>query len=91
MHEFIVALNKLKDQVRDLTSQVEFLSKSPSQQLTRKYLDTEAACTILHVSDRTLYKMRTRGELPFIRLHRKIIFQASDIHQYLERNLRNHL
>ena len=88
MHEIIVAMNRLKDQVKDLTTKVDFLSKSPSQQLTKKYLDVEDVCAILHVSDRTLYKMRSAGELPFVRIGRKILYQASDIHQYIESKLR---
>jgi excisionase family DNA binding protein len=88
MHEFVVALNKLKDQIKDLASKVDFLLMSPAQQLTRKYLDTQAACAILHVSDRTLYKMRSHGELPFIKIHHKIIYQASDVYQYMEKQLK---
>jgi len=88
MQQLIVAVNRLKDEIRELVSQVESLSKSPSQQLSQKYLDNEAACAILHVSGRTLYKLRSDGEIPFIRVRRKIIYQASDIHQYIEDKLR---
>ena len=84
MHELIFAINRLKERIMDLSSRVEFLSKSPSQQLTRKYLDTEAACAILHVSDRTLLKMRNEGLIPFSRIRRRILYQASDIHHYIE-------
>ena len=88
MHEIVVAVNRLKEQVVNLTSQVKFLSKSPTCQLTEKYLDAEAACAILHISDRTLYKIRNQGELPYYMIGRKILYQASDIHQYIESKAR---
>jgi len=88
MQQLIVAVNRLKDEIRELASQMESFSKSPSQQLTRKYLDNEAACAILHVSNRTLYKLRSEGEIPFITIRRKIIYQASDIYQYIEDKLK---
>lgn len=84
MHEIVCAVNRLKERIMDLTSQVDHLSKSPSQQLTRKWLDTESACAILHVSDRTLLKMRNEGVLPYSRIRRRILYQASDVHQYIE-------
>ena len=84
MHELIVAVNRLKERIMDLSSKVEFLSKSPAHQLNRKYLDTESACAILHLSDRTLLKMRNEGVLPFSRIRRRILYQAEDIHRYIE-------
>lgn len=87
MPKLILAINRLGEKIMALESQVESLSKSPSQQLSRKYLDNEAACAILHVSERTLYKLRSDGEIPFIRIRRKIIYQASDIYQYIEDKL----
>jgi excisionase family DNA binding protein len=88
MHEIICAINRLKERIMDLASQVEFLAKSPSQQLTRKYLDTESACKILHVSDRTLLKMRNEGAIPFSRIRRRILYEANDIHNFIESRFR---
>jgi len=88
IYEIVKAVNRLKERITDLTAQVEFLSKSPSQKLSAKWLDTEAACAILHVSDRTLMKMRNEGDLPFTRIRRRIFYQASDINEYIENKLR---
>jgi excisionase family DNA binding protein len=89
MNEIVVALNRMKDRMTELSSNVEFLSKSIAQQLTRQYLDTEEACSVLHISERTLYEIKREGELPFIPLRRKMLFRASDIQQYLESRLKN--
>ena len=88
IYEIVRALNRLKDHVGELTRQVEFLSKSPTVQLTRKWLETEAVCRILHVSDRTLLKMRNEGVLPFTRVRRRVLYRASDIQQYLENRVK---
>lgn len=86
MHEIIVAINRLKDKIMELSTKVDSLAKSPSQQLSAKYLNNEAASTILHVSLRTLSKMRADGTIPFIKIRRRILYEASDLHVYLERN-----
>ena len=88
MHEIVCAVNRLKERIMDLSSKVEFLSKSPSQQLMRKYLDNESASRILHVSERTLAKMRKEGTINFSKVRRKIIYQASDIHDFIEKNFK---
>jgi excisionase family DNA binding protein len=88
IYEIVKALNRLKDHVGELTKQIAFLSKSPSQQLTRKWLDTEAVCRILRVSDRTLMKMRNEGALPFTRVRRRILYRASDIQDWLEKRVK---
>jgi hypothetical protein len=88
MHEIICAVNRLKERIMDLSSKVEFLSKSPSQQLTQKYLDNESASKILHVSERTLAKMRKEGTINFTRVRRRIIYQASDINDIIAKNFK---
>ena len=76
MKKIIVAVNQLKERIMDLSSKVEFLSKSPSQQLTRKYLDNESAAQILRLSTRTLYNMRAEGVLPYTKVSRRILYHA---------------
>ena len=88
MQELIVAVNRMSDRIKDLATKVESLAKTSTQQLTSRYVDSEGACAILHVSDRTLYKMRNHGDLPFIIIGRKILYKASDIHAYIESKVR---
>ena len=88
IYEIVRAVNRLNDRIGDLATQVEFLSKSPSQQMTKKWVNSEEACAILHVSDRTLLKIRNEGIMPFIKVRRRILYQASDVQEYVEGKLR---
>jgi excisionase family DNA binding protein len=88
MQELIVAVNQLKDLVKDLIAEIKLSSQSSNHQLTKEYLDAQTTCNILHVSDRTLYKMRNHGDLPFISVGRKILYKASDINAYIESKVR---
>jgi excisionase family DNA binding protein len=84
--DIVVAVNRLKDAFYRLEAKVDFLAKPMSQQLNRKFLDSNDAARILKISRRTLAKMRSDGSLPFIRVRRKIIYAASDIEEYLKEN-----
>ena len=90
IYDIVTAVNRLKDKTKELSDKIDYLSKSPSQQLTAKYLDNDAACKILHLSYRTLYNMRADGTLPYIKIRRRILYKASDLHAYLENNSRRH-
>ncbi|PJJ10703.1 excisionase family DNA binding protein [Flavobacterium sp. 1] len=50
------------------------------------YLSGEQVCQMLHVSKRTLQQYRDDGQIPFIKLERKILFRESDIIKVLENN-----
>lgn len=86
MHEIIVAINRLKDKIMELSTKVDYLAKSPSQQLSAKYLNNEDASRILHISRRTLAKMRNDGTIPYIKVRRRILYEASDLQSYIQSN-----
>ena len=87
--DIIVAVNRLKEKIMDLSSKIDNLAASPSQQLNKKYLDEVAACKLLRVSPRTLARMRTAGTIPYIRIRRRILFHSSDLNDYLDNKCRN--
>ena len=87
--EIVSAINRLKDTVTELCSKIDFISKSPALKAPPKYLNEEAACDLLNISHRTLAKMRSDGSIPFIKSHRKILFLASDLYEYLEVQCKN--
>jgi len=82
--DIVVAVNRVKDRLIELERKVDFLSKPMSQQLNRKYLNSDDAARILKVSKRTLAKIRSSGAIPFIKVRRRIIYSACDIEKYLE-------
>lgn len=84
--DLISAVNKMKDKLADLSGKVDILSKSPAYQLNKKYLTEAEACRILKCSRQMLNQMRDNNEIPFYRIHRRILYQASDLHEYLEKH-----
>jgi hypothetical protein len=84
--DIVVAVNRVKERLDRLESKVDFLAKPMSQQLNRKFLDSDAAAGILKISKRTLAKIRTEGAIPFIKVRRRIIYSASDIEKFMESN-----
>lgn len=50
--------------------------------------DKEAA-TFLRLSTLTLWRLRKRGELPFVRLATKLLYRRTDLIAFIERNQRN--
>lgn len=52
-----------------------------------KYIDTNPAAKILHVSPRTLIRWRDlRKGPPFIKAGRRVLYRVSDIEAWLEKN-----
>ena len=84
--ELIRSVNKMRDKLVDLASKVDFLSKSPACRLNRKYLSEEEACRVLRCCRQFLNQLRVNGEIPYYRIHRRIMYQASDLHEFLEKN-----
>lgn len=83
-NDIVLSINRLRDKITELSAKIDYLSKTPTFQLSQKYVDDAAACKILHMSPRTLAKMRTSGTIPFIKFRRRILYLASDLHFYLE-------
>ena len=88
--DIVVAVNRVKDRLERLESKVDFLAKPMSQQLNRKYLNTDEAARILKISTRTLAKIRAEGTIPFIKVRRRIIYSASDLEAYLQTSCKQH-
>lgn len=84
--DIVVAVNRVKDRLDRLESKVDFLAKPMSEKLNCKYLDSDATAKILKISKRTLAKIRSEGEIPFIKVRRRIIYAACDIENYMESN-----
>jgi excisionase family DNA binding protein len=84
--DLIRSVNKMRDKLVDLASKVDYLSKSPAYQLNKKYLSEAEACRILRCSRQMLNQMRVDNEMPYYRIHRRILYQASDLHEYLEKH-----
>lgn len=77
--DMIIRLNRMNDKLTELIGKIDHQSKSPAQQLAREYVNSETAAKILHVSPRTLAKMRKRDRVPFTKVGRKIVYSCEDL------------
>jgi hypothetical protein len=84
--DIITAVNRLKDRVDDLDARIALLCKYPSLVAFSDYVEEEAACRLLHVSQSKIYQMRLKREIPYFRKHRKILYPVASLVQYLADN-----
>lgn len=56
---------------------------------TNELLTDKEAAQFLRLSTLTLWRLRKRGELPFVRLATKLLYRRSDLIAFIERNQRN--
>ncbi len=78
------AFKELLSQLQQIKAGIEAGTKSPSDPL----LDNNDVCKLLKVSKRTLQNYRDNGELSFSQIGAKLLYRASDIDDFLKRNLK---
>jgi len=81
--DIVSAINRLKDRVDNLSSRIDSLCKHPSTIESEKYVDQKTACKILRIKPVLIWQMRKRGEIDFIRHHRKILYPIESVQKYL--------
>jgi hypothetical protein len=96
--ELIKAFNRLKERIVELIAKIDLLLKSPAavqpdkdamnRVSTDGYVEEEGACRILHICPRTLAKLRVEGTIPYIKSRKKILYQVSDLHKFMEKNMK---
>jgi len=91
--ELIKAFNRLKEKIVELIGKIDLFLKSPSPSGTDainrvpadEYVEEEGACRILHISPRSLAKLRAEGSIPYIKKGKRIQYLAGDLHSFLEK------
>ena len=81
--DIIIAVNRLKDQVKELNARIDNLCKYPSLIAFDKYVDQPTACKLLHVGRSKLIRMREAGAISFTCNNRQILYPVSAITKYL--------
>lgn len=56
---------------------------------TNELLTDKEAAQFLRLSTLTLWRLRKRGDLPFVRLATKLLYRRSDLIAFINRNQRN--
>lgn len=84
LFDLIRAINSLKLEVTQLSSEVRYLLKYPSSVAFNDFIPQNEACKILHLSPRQILRLRKSKELPYFMLHRKVYFKTSDLEKYFK-------
>ncbi len=56
---------------------------------TSELLTDKEAAQFLRLSTLSLWRLRKKGELPFVRLATKLLYRRTDLIAFIEQNLRN--
>lgn len=56
-------------------------------QLENKFVDMDEASHLLHLSQRTIYKLIKKGEITAIKYNRQNRFKISEIERFLEKRI----
>jgi hypothetical protein len=83
LFDIINAVNRLNNRMDDMDARIEFLCKYPSLVNFNDYVDEKTACKLLHVSPSRIYQLRKKGEIPFFKSKRKILYPVSGLTEYL--------
>ncbi len=86
LFDIITAVNRLNNRMDDLEARIAFLCKYPSLIAFNDYVEEEAACKLLHISQSKIYQMRRKGEIPYFKSKRKVLYPVARLAEYLERN-----
>ena len=89
MNEILQILNSLRAEVEQIKSSIENLSKPVPCHSAGTWLDGQDVLLLLHISKRSLQKLRDNGVLPYSRINGKFYYKQSDIEQLLENNYCN--
>lgn len=75
-----------KEAFEQILSRLEEIEKVIKETTKDKdeLLDVETACRVMSVSERTLLKYRKKRKLPYIQIHKKVLFKKSDIDAFIE-------
>ena len=84
--DIINAVNRLNNRMDDLDARIAFLCKYPSLVAFNDYVEEGVACKLLHVSPGKIYQMRKKGEIPYFKDKRKILYPVKNLTEYLASN-----
>ncbi|TNF50263.1 MAG: DNA-binding protein [Bacteroidetes bacterium] len=76
-------IRRLAQEIRTLNSQLK-----PQQIIQDHWIDGIEVQNKLHISEKTLYRHRRSGRLPYSKVRGKIYYKSSDIKNLLEKNYR---
>ena len=89
LFDVITAINALRSDFNQLNADVRFMLKYPSMVTFSEYVEETKACKMIHLSLRSIQRLRAVGKLPFIRINNRVLYKASDLHFFMNSNFQN--
>lgn len=83
MKKSVQQMNLILEEMRTIKNEV--CAQSP---IKDSWIDGIEVQSLLHISEKTLYRHRRSGKLPYSRIRGKIYYKNSDIRNLLEKNYR---
>lgn len=83
-------MKSTEKQMQQILEEMKTIKKSltPQEPIKYNWIGGIEVQTLLHISERTLYRHRRSGKLPYSRIRGKIYYKDSDIRELLEKNYR---
>ncbi len=86
--DIIRAVNRLSDKVTENSGKIDSLlaawSRLPARELNNQYVNEETASAILHRSANTLLNLRKSGDLPYLKVGKKVLHKLPDLKSSLK-------
>ena len=81
--EFRAFMDRIIDRLDILDEKLEKLARSRSRLDGEELLDNQDVLQALKISERTLQRFRSSGELPYYTLHGKSYYKLSDLNRFI--------
>lgn len=83
-------MKKSVQQLQQILEEMKTIKNSltPQEPIKDNWIGGIEVQNLLHISERTLYRHRRTGKLPYSRIRGKIYYKNSDIRELLEKNYR---
>jgi hypothetical protein len=86
MNDILQILNLFRTDLKEIKSTLDNLTRQVPCHLAGTWIDGQDVLLLLHISKRSLQKLRDKGTLPYSRVNGKFYYKVADIEELLEKN-----
>ena len=86
MNDILQILNSFHTELKEIKTSLDKITKPVPCHLAGTWLDSQEVLLILHISKRSLQKLRDNRTLPYSRINGKFYYKVADIQELLEKN-----
>lgn len=86
MENMFELIQSVLEEMRILKKDVKYVKTSRLEEFKENWIDGQEVMQILHMSPRTLQRMRDCDTMPYSRINGKFYYKLSDVENILEKN-----